>query len=131
MTMTGRITVDIVYHDVSESSVKVTDIEATESHDSGKVAVISGTHSSSTHTIQRNNTGYTDASGSPVSFSTITRVALKASRPMTLSDNGNAIVIRSTNNLVAFSHIESSNNLTLTPLYTSGTASYTVFLYGT
>lgn len=113
------------------TSIKIVEMESSDSHDTGKVAIVSGTHDPSSHTIQHNNTGYYDASGSQVSFASIVRIGLKASRPMKLTDNQGNVTIRSDAGRVSFSDCAANSNLTLTPLYTSGTASYTVFLYGT
>lgn len=132
MSINGRTNVDIVFHDISgTTSIKIIELESSDSHSTGKVALVTGTHGSSSHTIQTTNTGYYDASGTQVSFSNVTRIGLMASRPMRMSDNQNDIVIQSDANRVSFSECSESGNLTLTPLYTSGTASYTVFLYGT
>lgn len=132
MSINGRTNVDIVFHDMSgTTSIKIVEIESSDSLSVGKVALVSGTHAQSSHTVQTTNTGYYDASGSQVSFSNVTRVGLKASRPMRLADNQNHVVIQSDSGRVSFSECSESGNFTLTPLYTSGTASYTVFLYGT
>jgi len=132
MSINGRTNVDIVFHDMNgTSSIKIIELESSDTQTTGKVAVVSGTHGSSSHTIQTNNTGYYDASGSQVSFSNVTRIGLRASRPMSLSDNQSHITIQSDSGRVSFSECSESGNFTLTPGYTSGTASYTVFLYGT
>jgi hypothetical protein len=132
VSIDGRTNVDIVFHDLDgTSSIKVVEMESSDSLSSGKVALVSGTHDTSSHTISHNNTGYYDASGAQVSFSSITRIGLRASRPMKLADNQGNVTIRSDAGRVAFSDSAADSNLTLTPLYTSGTASYTVFLYGT
>lgn len=133
MSISGRTIIDIIVHDISgTTSLKVLTLEATESLSSGKVALVDGTHGTSSHTISHNSPGYTDASGAAVSLSTVSRIALKSSRPMTLATHQDEVVIRSDANRIAFSEASmTSGNLTLTPLYTSGTASYTVYLYGT
>lgn len=132
MSIAGRTNVDIVFHDMSgTTSIKIVEMESSDAMTSGKVAMISATHGATSHTINTNNTGYYDASGTQVSFSTVTRIGLKASRPMTLADNQSHITIRSDSSRVSFSECSESGNFTLTPIYTSGTASYTVFLYGT
>lgn len=132
MSINGRTSVDIVFHDISgTSSIKIIELESTDSLSTGKVAVVSGTHEPGSHTIQANNTGYYDASGNQVSFSSITRIGLMASRPMKLTDNQGNVSIRSDAGRVSFSDAAANSNLTLTPLYTSGTGAYTVFLYGT
>jgi hypothetical protein len=132
VSINGRVNVDIVFHDIAgDNSIKIVELESTDSKTAGKVALVSGTHGPSTHTIHINNTGYYDASGSQVSLSSITRIGLKASRKMTLTDNQTDVSIMSDENRVSFSDCAATGNLTLAPGFTSGTASYTVFLYGT
>jgi hypothetical protein len=133
MSVTGRTNVDILFHDMDgTSAIRIVSVVSSDSQTTGKVALVSGTHSSASHTIAKNSTGYKDASGSEVSLTNVTRIGLRASRPMTLATHGNAVIIRSDADRVAFSDASmTSGNLTLTPLYTSGTGSYTVFLYGT
>lgn len=132
MSIEGRMTVDIVYHDKDGSVLKVLEMEDTESHTTGKAALVTGTAGTNAVTINHTNTGYSDATGTVVNFTTITRLALKSSRDAQLTDNGNTMKIRSTSNRIAFSHSGGNcGNLTLTPNYTSGTSSYTVFIYGT
>ena len=133
MSISGRINVDIVFHDqhTATNSLKVVEAESSESHEVGKVAIVSGTASTSHITIHHNNTGYTDASGQAVTFSQVTRIALKSSRKMTLEDNGGDTIILSDSDQLACSRVEANSNVKLTPQYTSGTATYTVFLYGT
>lgn len=133
VSINGRVNIDIVFHDqhTASSSIKVVEMESSEPHETGKVAIIKGVASTSHITIQHNNTGYVDASGQAVSFSKVTRMALQASRQMSLEDNKANTVICSCDNLIAYSQVDTSNNVKLVPHYTSGTASYTVFLYGT
>lgn len=132
MSIFGRTNVDIVFHDQDgTSSMKIVELESSDAQTTGKVALVAGTHGPSSHTINHNSTGYYDASGSEVSFASIVRIGLRASRPMKLTDNQGNVTIRSDADRVSFSDCAANSNLTLTPLYTSGTASYTVFLYGT
>lgn len=133
MSIEGRTNVDVLFHDLDgTSAVRIVSMVSSDYLASGKVAIVSGTHGPSSHTIAKNSTGYKDASGAEVSFSTITRIGLKASHPMTLSTQGSAVIVRSDANRVSFSDASMDNgNLTLTPLYTAGTGAYTVFIYGT
>jgi hypothetical protein len=133
MSIAGRVNVDIVFHDSDDAtnSIKVIDVESSESQVTGKVAVIKGTAETSPITIQQGSTGYVDAAGQPVAFTAITRMGLQASREMTLEDSQATARIRVGDNGVAYTHVNSTGDLTLTPNYASGTATYTVFLYGT
>jgi hypothetical protein len=49
---------------------------------------------------------------------------------MKLADNQETTVICACEDQIAFSQIDTGSNLKIKPQYTSGTASYTVFLYG-
>lgn len=133
MSIEGRVSVDIVFHDksVESNAIKVIEIEGTESMSSGKVAYIKGTVGTQQQTLQINNTGYRNADGAVVGFSQVTRIGLRASREMKLADNQENTIICSCDDHVAFSQINTGSNLKIKPQYTSGTASYTVFLYGT
>ena len=133
MSISGRTNVDVLFHDVDgTSAIRIVSLASTDPQTTGKVAIVSGTHGASSHTIQRSSPGYKDAAGSDVSFSTITRIGLASSRPMSLATHGSDVIVRSDANRVSFSDATmTSGNLTLTPDYTSGTASYTVFLCGT
>jgi hypothetical protein len=133
MSISGRINIDVLFHDADgEDALRVVSLESSEPSTTGIVALVRGTHGTSSHTVNRSHPGYTNPAGQAVSFSTVSRIALKASRPMTLQTHSGEVIIRSDANRVAFTECNmTSGNLTLTPLYTSGTASYTVFLYGT
>lgn len=136
MSINGRSNVDIVFHDMDgTSSIKVVELDSSDSQSTGKVVLISGTHDDSTHTLSHNSTGYYDASGTEVSISNVTRIGFRASRPMSLTDsqgNSKTVLVQSDGDRVSLTDASvSGGNLHLIPGYTSGTASYTVFLYGT
>lgn len=133
MSINGRVNVDIVFHDqdTATNSIKIVELEATEPMTTGKVAILSGVAGTSHITIQHNNTGYYDSAGNEVGFSQIQRMAIKASRQMSLEDNQENTRICSCDNHMAYSQVSSTGNMKIIPHYTSGTASYTVFLWGT
>jgi len=134
MSIEGRIAIDIGFTDLhTASSVqnaqRIT-FTSTDTYSSGKVAVFSGVLGTAAETIAVSPTSHTyrDASGQIVSFSLFERVAFQTSRPCELNDNVNGMV-PSKGNMTIFD--SGSNELELIPGYTSGTASYTVFIWGT
>jgi len=98
---------------------------ATDTYTSGKVAVVSGTLGTAAVTIALQPTTFRDASGSLVSFAAVERVIGQTSRACNFDDTGSSVVGQT---LVLFG---GGSDLTITPSYTSGTATYTVVLYGT
>lgn len=134
MSIEGRIAIDIGFTDLHTAdgvqSVQRIALTATDSYTTGKVAVFSGTIGTAAITIVQapNLHTYRDASGQIVSFDVFERVAFQTSRSCELNDNVYGAV-HSNGNLSIFD--SSSNALELIPGYTSGTASYTVFVWGT
>lgn len=134
MSIEGRIAIDIGFTDTytagSVQSVQRIALTATDSYTSGKVAVFSGTIGTAAATIAvaPNSHLYRDASGQIVSFSAFDRIAFITSRSCELNDNLNGSV-PSKGNLCIFD--SGGQELELIPGYTSGTASYTVVVWGT
>lgn len=130
MTIEGRIAIDVGFTDLhTASSVqnaqRIT-FTSTDSYSSGKVAVLSGTLGTAAVAIALQPTTFRDASGSLVSFSNVSRVVGQTSQPCNFGDVSGSSVLRQT--LCLF---DGGDELTITPYYTSGTASYTLVLYGT
>lgn len=131
MSIEGRINIDALFHDTDgTASLKVLSLQRSESYTTGKVAIFSGTLGTSPVTVAEtpNIHSYRDASGQIASFNLFERVAFITSRSCELNDNINGPV-RSKGNLSIFD--SGSNELQLIPGYTSGTASYTVVVWGT
>jgi hypothetical protein len=99
--------------------------------------VLTGTITTSGTSLAINPVGFIDASGAQVGFTTVERAAFKCSQDAVLSDVGSATKIRSKSNAVSFANFDLvtgdtfSIQRTSALAWTSGTASYTVFLYGT
>jgi hypothetical protein len=138
----GTIAVDVVLTDSTSTSGgsslnTITLRDATE-YTSGKVAIVSGTVGSGVVTIQRTAVGYVNSLGESVSFSQISRVALKADAGLTLfyrtafpavpgpSASGGRVAVADvpTSSQTQTSFAILMNN-------TNQTATYTLVLYGT
>jgi len=133
MALDGRITVDVLFHDTDgTASLKVVSLEDSQEYTSGKVAIVTGTVGTSGVTVYSSGTttpAYRDASGSIVSFSDVSRVALLGTPAVQASEPGaNRVSARSSGELAVVSCFESPG--TITVVSDSGTSSYTLVLYG-
>lgn len=131
MPIKGLIATNLVFHDTDATgkSLKVGSLVGSESYTTGKIAVLTGTISTSAVSILPSSTGYKDADGQAVSISTVRKMAFAASGTA-LCAYGQAIVLRSTNNEVSVSRVDDG----VESIYletTSGTSTYTLLLYGT
>ena len=141
MSIEGRIAIDIGFTDTyatgSVQSVQRIALTATDSYTSGKVAVLTGTITTAGTTLAIAPVAFIDASGGQVSFTSVERAAFKCSQDAVLSDVGSLTKIRSKSNSVSFANVNLASGDVVTlqrtsPVdWTAGTASYTVFLYGT
>ena len=140
MTIEGRINIDCLFHDKDgTSSLKVVSLQDSKEYTTGKVAIVSGTVGTTAVTFVAQDDGsptstYRDASGALVSFSEITSVAVKATtanRPLLFGDSGgpSSIVIRGSEVLAYPCSVSAGDNVSVRSL--SGTATYTIILYGT
>lgn len=131
MSIEGRIAVDIGFTDLHTTegvqSVQRIALTATDSYTTGKVAVLSGTLETAAVTLSVQPTNYRDASGALVSFSSVSRVIFQASQGVNINDGANYIVAQK----LCIFNTAGSADFELQPVYTSGTASYTLVLYGT
>lgn len=132
MALDGRINVDVLFHDTDgTTSLKVVSLEDATSYTTGKVAVVSGTAGTSEVSIAYSSLGYKNASGDPVAFSLVRRVAIKASRDFFLQETAGAPGVSVKQNEVSLLSIGGGTGIELQPEYTSGTAAYTIVIYGT
>lgn len=137
MSMQGRIAVDVSFADSDTStgvqSLKKISLVDSTSYTTGKVAYVTGTVGTAAVTVYSSGTttpSYRDASGSIVSFSNISRVALLGTPAVEVLEPGLARVqARSSGELAVVSCFESPG--TINVVSDSGTASYTLVLYGT
>jgi hypothetical protein len=130
MSIEGRIAIDVGFTDTytasAVQSVQRISLTSTDAYTTGKVAVISGTCGTALVSISATPTSYRDASGSVVSFSNVTRIAFQSSRACNYSDSANDLLSQT------FSVFQPSlTDMQIGVTGTSGTASYTIVLYGT
>ena len=137
MAINGRITVDALFHDTDgTASLKVVSLEDSQEYTSGKVAIVTGT--CGTALIAAASVApstYRDASGSIVSFTAVTRAAFSATpaaRALQEGSASDAPRLFSAGGSVAVSDMdpEEDNQSDWFVQTTSGTASYTLVLYG-
>jgi hypothetical protein len=140
MSIEGRINIDCLFHDKDgTASLKVVSLQDSKAYTTGKVALVSGTVGTTAVTFISADNGdpastYRDASGSLVSFSQITSVAVKATasnRPLVFGDSSIpiSIVIRGGEALAYPCSVSAGDSVSVRS--SSGTATYTILLYGT
>jgi hypothetical protein len=79
MSVEGRISVDVLFHDTDGmNAINVVTLQRSKEYATGKVAIISGTASNSPDVVYvpQNGIGYRDASGEIVTFSSVSALAV-------------------------------------------------------
>lgn len=84
MSVSGRVNVDAVLHDAVEGSIKVLELESSESVTT-KSALITGTATANGTVVDPSSTSYRDAAGDSVVFASVDTVVLKAASELTLT----------------------------------------------
>ena len=144
MSLTGRFAIDVQFQDATSAvggvqSRKTISLQHATEYTDGKVAVITGTCGTAVINVDVNAPNYRDAAGNAVTFTTIERVAFQAVGPYNVrcaSDNldgtGYAMTLYSRSGHVAVSGSIEDNEFEIGIVdLTSGTASYTLLLFGT
>lgn len=135
MAIDGRINVDVLFHDTDgTTSLKVVSLEDAAAYTTGKVAVVTGTCGTSAVTVALASSGYKDAAGSDVTFSSISRLAFSATgiKPVKCQEASGDAVVFSDGGRVSVTGVKpSGSSLEVNVDATAGTASYTLVLYGT
>jgi D-serine deaminase-like pyridoxal phosphate-dependent protein len=132
MSIEGRIAIDVNFADSSDStgvqSLKKISLVDTDSYSTGKVALLTGTCGTDVVTLVNDGvTTYKDASGSAVTFTTLSRCAAQVvGTNVIVYDNFSTLICKGG----AVCVFEPSSK-TVTVNTVSGTASYTVVVYGT
>lgn len=131
----GRIAIDVQFWDRTSAegvqSLKTIALQDSTEYTSGKVAVVSGTCGTAIVTLSTNLFSE-DSAGQPVEFATINRIAIRGN-PLVFLASGFTRFGMSKDNQIAIVSNPLNNNL-VTPLQVgslSGTASYTLVIYGT
>lgn len=129
----GKISIDVQFADSTTSagvqSLKTITLQDTTEYTSGKVAIVTGTVGTATQGVDTSR--YLNASGNPVTFSTISRIALQSPTQVRLSSGFSLLAVSKNNQLSITSNVlnnDSPGTLVLNSF--SGTASYTLVLYG-
>lgn len=135
MTIEGRIAVDVSFADSGTSSgvqsLKRITLTSTDAYSSGKVALVSGTCGTAAVAVAVAPSTYKDSSGSAVSFSTVTRFAFAASSAAVCSEAAGVGVAVSSGSRVSVGDSRSGGTAGFNVSAYSGTASYTLVIYGT
>jgi hypothetical protein len=138
MSIAGRIAIDVNFADSSDAtgvqSLKKILLVDTSSYSSGKVALVTGTVGTAAITINTANLSpaYRDAAGQAVSFASVSRIAFECTRDCVAQDEGQFLNrLRSNNQLAVGNWTQVGTAIELEAQFTSGTASYTLVLYGT
>ena len=135
MSIEGRIAVDVSFADSATSSgvqsLKRITLTSTDSYTTGKVALVSGTCGTAAVAVAVAPSTYSDSSGFAVSFATVTRFAFAASAAAVCSEVAGAGVAVSGGSRVSVSDSRSGGTAGFNVSAYSGTASYTLVVYGT
>ena len=137
MSIEGRISIDALFHDKDgTASLKVVSLQDSRAYTSGKVAIVSGTCGTSAVTFSSSDNGqpvgtYRDASGSLVSFGVMSKIILKATTPSRgLIFNGPECQIGVPgNDACVYTGADPAASYSVRSA--SGTATYTIVMYGT
>lgn len=143
MSLTGRISVDVQFSDATSSSgvksLKVITLQDATEYPDGKAAIVSGTVGTAEASLWNGADGsqldawggYRDASGQPVTFTTVSRIALQGSGTsgVVIEDSDLSVIeMLSVGNQIAVGNHNGGQHITIRTL--GGTASFTAVLYG-
>jgi hypothetical protein len=131
MSVSGRVNVGVVFHDVDgDSAIKIVSLDDARAYSTGKVASVSGTCGTSTVSVVLDDLGYSNAGGDLVTLTDVTDVFFTASSDCVLTATGASASLWATGNQVSASAMPVAPT-GFTVASASGTASYTIVLYGT
>lgn len=126
MSIDGSFGVNVVFHDREGSRIKVVQLADHQNYTTGKVAIVTGTVSPE-GSVPISLTTYKNAAGQTATFLT-RRVAFQCTRDSYFNDGTGYGALRSNNNRVSVGDVENTGEVA--PLFTSGTAAWTVVLWG-
>jgi hypothetical protein len=131
VSIEGRISVDATFHDKDgDESLNVVSLSASREYLTGKVACVSGTVGSSYQTIPVDPSAYRDASGELVSFSDASIVVFQCSANAQISEASGSAYSRALANTPVVLHSEQGGIDGFSIRTDSGTATYTLVMYG-
>lgn len=134
MSLEGRIAVDVAFSDSATStgtqSLKRLVVTSTDAYSSGKVALVSGTCGTAAVAIAVAPSTYKDSSGAAVSFASVSRFAFAASAAAVCSEAAGAGVAISGGNRLSVCDSRAGGTAGFNVSAYSGTASYTLVIYG-
>lgn len=134
MSIEGRMAVDVSFSDSASGtgmqSLKRLALTSTDAYSSGKVAIVAGTCGTAAVAVAVAPSSYKDADGSAVSFASVSRFAFAASAAAVCSEAAGAGVAITGGNRVAISDGRSGGTSGFNVSAYSGTASYTLVIYG-
>jgi hypothetical protein len=133
VSIDGRFNVDVLFHDSDgTASLKVLSLDSSSAATAGKVAFVTGTVGTAARTIARTAPGYTAADGTVVSLATVERVALKATPHVELTTAGGRTYFASGGRVGVYELAGGERTTAAFSIATtSGTATYSLLLYGT
>lgn len=136
----GRFGIDVQFTDSTTSSgvqsLKTITLQGATEYDFGKVAVVRGTCGTAVVTVPVSPTTYRNSAGSLVSFATVSRVAFAASGATLVACDGSGgcgiqdWTIYSRAGQVAVSEALETVAFSINVYGTTGTAAYTLVMYG-
>ena len=138
MAIDGRINVDVLFHDTDgTTSLKVVSLEDSTAYTTGKVAIVTGTCGTTNVTVETSPSTFRDASGAIVDFDTddgiIQRFAFSATGSLAYCENQAGARAFSAGGRVSVNDAGSmqAGEEFAIRTYTSGTAAWTLVIYGT
>jgi hypothetical protein len=131
VTIEGRISVDATFHDKSgDESLNVVSLVGSREYLSGKVACVSGIVGAAYQTIPIEPSAYRDASGALVSFSSVNIIVFQCSADAQISEVSGAAYSRAFPNAPVVLHTEQGGLDGFSIRTNTGTATYTLVMYG-
>lgn len=138
MSIEGRIAVDVSFADTATSSgvqslKKITLVDTT-AYATGKVAIVTGTVGTANVVVQTQpmSPEYKNSAGQVVTFATVNRVAFQSTRDCTATDGDDPKNrVRSLGLAAVTDWQPVGSTIEIDVNFTSGTAAYTLILYGT
>lgn len=136
MSIEGRIAIDVNFADSDTSSsgsqsLKKLSLASTDAYTTGKVAIVTGTCGTASVAVAVAPSTYKDSTGAAVSFSTVSRFAFAASAAAVCSEAAGSGLAISGGSRVSVCDSRSGGTAGFNVSSYSGTASYTLVIYGT